>query len=233
MSSQAGKYNTMKTTEIRFIPKTEQSRDLIYCERSSCDRSLRILCQDGSVEQYNFLLKAYREIISTYMSVRDLVSPISFINSLIRRLEGIYQSEGVVVADLKGMGLHLVVQEKRTFYFLTTAEDQIHIGREGRYASLAGPEREDVERLDTLKLHTQEELFPQRLQDIFKVSRISVEPGEVVDCFLGCHEREVDSLQAAVQDFGADYMARFRNSNRCELSPGTVEPGVIRPEGTD
>jgi outer membrane protein assembly factor BamB len=193
----------MKTTEIRFIPKTERSRDLLYCERASCDRSLRIFCQDSSVEQYKFLLKAYREIISTYLSVRDLVSPILFINSLIRRLERIYHAEGLIFADLKGVGLHLVVQEKRTFYFLTTAEDRIHIGQAGRYKSLANLELEGVERLDTLKLHTQEELFPQRLQDIFTVSRISVEPGEVVDCLLGCPERDIGSLQAAVQDLGA------------------------------
>jgi hypothetical protein len=38
---------------------------------------------------------------------------------------------------------------------------------------------------------------------------------------------------AAVQDFGADYMARFQRTDQCELSPGTVERGVTELERVD
>jgi hypothetical protein len=60
--------------------------------------------------------------------------------------------------------------------------------------------------------------------------------------WAGARRHAVDDIElrcrahnahAAERDFGADFMARFRKPDRCELAPGPVERGVEQPEGTD
>ncbi len=200
----------MKTTEIRYIPKTEQSRNLVYSEFSSRARSLHILLQDNSIEQYKFLLKAYREIIASYLSSQHLEPPLVFLSSLVKRFEGIYMGEGITIEDLRGMGFFLLFHDGGHFYILTSREERVHLRHTGQFTQLSEPQIDFAERLDLLEMDQQQELFPQHLQDIFTLFRIRPAEKRDVEILLGCSEKERAALLEAAQDNGSKEFHSFR-----------------------
>ena len=73
--------------ELTFYPEVERTRDLLYSEYTSQDRSIHVLLQDNSGPHYRFLLEAFREIVSQYLSTTRIQSPTKFCRELATRLE--------------------------------------------------------------------------------------------------------------------------------------------------
>ncbi|NIM19789.1 MAG: PQQ-binding-like beta-propeller repeat protein [Candidatus Latescibacteria bacterium] len=194
----------MKITEIRITPKTRQPRDLLYSEHSSRSRSIHILFHDQSIEQYRFLLRAYREIVSSYLSPTAISVPETFLGSTLQRLETIFQDEGLILEDLYGMGFWLLLQNQNRFYLLTTEEGRAHVRHKGTFHCLKSIDIEGIERLGIPDTRTQQELFPQRLQDAFALWRITAAGDAEFETLMGCSDSHLEAVTDVISDARAE-----------------------------
>jgi outer membrane protein assembly factor BamB len=193
----------MKITEISFIPKSEQKRALFYSEHSSQARSLHLIFQHESAAQQQFLLEAFKEIVKSYLSPSDLLSPRTFVPYLIERFESFQEDGGLALDELQGMGLFLLLQTGRSVFLLTSQEDQVQIRFGEQVYNLHSADDARVVRMDAFDAPPQEELFPTRLRDtltLFKISATADAPLEVV---MPCRDDELPEILTAIRDAGS------------------------------
>jgi outer membrane protein assembly factor BamB len=190
----------MKQRELTFYPETERTRDLIYSEYTSCDRSIHCLLQDNSVPQYRFLLLAYREIVSRYLSGARLQSPKEFLSSLADRLEDLSRSYHFSVDDYRSMGFYLLVRNTDAYYLLTSRRDTIYAHDDGDIIPLSDSSAPHVDRLALGESVLQEELFPESLKDCFSLYRLDADYYGQRDIILGCGEEDRSTVLEVLDD---------------------------------
>ncbi len=180
--------------ELTFYPETERTRDLIYSEYSSCDRSIHLLIQESPGVPYDLLLKGYRETISAYLSSADLLPPADFLEQLVQRFDRLCGESGVPVDQWKTVGIHLVLRCVDAAYVLTTHERDVFLCTQGRMLPLVGAQTDGVERVRLASCELQAELFPQTLGDIVMVFKIGPAQLGSRDLVLGCAEGETETV---------------------------------------
>ncbi len=184
--------------ELTFYPESERTRDLVYTEYSSCNQSIHLLLQESPGVQYEFLLKAYREIISSYLSFETLNLPIEFLKTLVLRFDQMCEEWGLSVDDCKGMGIHVLLRAANAVYVMTSRESDILLCREGELMSLEVTGDGRVERVRVDDSDGQEELFPQALSDVFTIVRLDPKYVRDMDLALGCREEEKGTVLEAL-----------------------------------
>jgi outer membrane protein assembly factor BamB len=184
--------------ELTFHPETERTRDLIYSEYSSCDRSLHLLFHESAAVPYNVLLKAYRETIATYLSSEDLRPPVDFLKHLLGGFDRLCVESGLPIETWKSVGIHLLLRSVSAIYLLTSRESEVQLCSGGRMLPLVESGTGGVERLRLDPGGIQQELFPQRFSDFFGV--LKLDPGHVggKDLVLGCAEGEKGAVLEAL-----------------------------------
>lgn len=172
--------------ELTFYPATGRTRDLVYSEYSSCDRSIHLLIQEGHGVPYESLLKGYRETVSAYLSSANILPPADFLAQVLRRLDELCEEARLPVEQWKNAGIHLLLRCVKTAYVLTTAEQEVLLHFQGRMRPLGelAPDGVDRLRLDSGELQTA--LFPRRLSDVASVFRIGALRLAGGDIVLGC-----------------------------------------------
>ncbi|UCG51407.1 MAG: PQQ-binding-like beta-propeller repeat protein [Candidatus Latescibacterota bacterium] len=186
--------------ELTFYPETERTRDLVYSEQSSCDRSLHLLLQDNTIVPYEFLLKTYREIVTRYLSSAKLDRPRTFIEELVVCLEEMSRASNISLDDLKGMGFHLLLRSADGVHLLTLNDRDVHVCSDGEMISLAEIEIAAVERLRIGEDGFQTELFAHRLRDLFVLFRLETDYLHDRDIALGCREQEKGAVLEVLSD---------------------------------
>ncbi|MFQ5512198.1 MAG: PQQ-binding-like beta-propeller repeat protein [Candidatus Krumholzibacteriia bacterium] len=188
--------------ELAFYPETERTRDLIYSEYTSCNRSIHVLMQDAGLPNYRFLLDAYRELVRRYASVSRLESATAFLAELAVRLEELSLAANFNVADLRATGFYVLVRATDAYYLMTSKDDGVYLHAGGELLGLADLPEDQVERLHFAGGGLQEELFPQRLRDCFLLFRLDRDcvPGR--DILLGCGEEAKSAVIEALNDPG-------------------------------
>ena len=133
--------------ELSFYPEIERTRDLLYSEYTSQDRSIHVLLQDNSAPQYHFLLQAYREIVSGYLSVTRLQSPVAFLKELAGRLDELSKATQISPDDFKSMGLYVLLRARNAHYLFASRDDEVFVYENGEALSLSQFPPEAVERV--------------------------------------------------------------------------------------
>ena len=188
--------------ELTFHPEKERTRDLIYSEYSSCDRSIHLLFQESPAVPYEFLLRAYRTTVEAYLSCEELRPPLDFLEDLLSRFDGLSSESGVLLENWRTAGIHLLLRSVDAVYVLTSCESQVLLCSERRIAPVAESDGVDVERLQLNRGRIQQELFASNLSDLLSVLRLDRTRIGGKDLVLGCAEREreavVDALSSPV-----------------------------------
>lgn len=184
--------------ELTFYPESERTRDLVYTEYSSCNQSIHLLLQESSGVPYEFLLKAYREIISSYLSSETLNLPIDFLKNLAARFDKMCEEWSLSVDDCKGMGIHVLLRAANAVYVMTSRENDILLCREGELMPLEVTGDGRVERVRVDDSDSQEELFPQALSDVFTILKLDHRYVSNMDLALGCREEERGTILEAL-----------------------------------
>jgi outer membrane protein assembly factor BamB len=174
--------------ELTLHPETERTRDLIYSEYSSCDRSLHLLVQDNPAVPYDFLLKIYRETVSAYLSSADIRTPVDFFAHLISRFDRLQEEEGLPAECLGSLGVHVVLRAVDALYLATSRECDVLVREGAALVPLCGSGAAGRLRLDPSV--TQQELFPHKFKDVFTALRLDASSMEDRDLVLGCSESE-------------------------------------------
>lgn len=188
----------MLARAITFQPDVERTRDLVYCESTSCDRGIHILVQDYTTAHQQFLLSVYREIVSRYLSTRHILSSTAFIDDIAKRIETLGGEARMSVGDLRIAGIFVVLVAPDGAHLLTTRDDLIHVHMDGELVRLS--DALGAERLYLEEDEFQHELFPERLRSAFHVYR--VDPARVLgaDLLLGCGEEDRSTVVEILTD---------------------------------
>ncbi len=184
--------------ELTFYPEIERTRDLLYSEYTSQDRSIHVLLQDNSAPQYRFLLEAYREIVSRYSSATHLESPVSFLRELAGRLDKLSKATQITPDDFKSMGLYVLLRACDAYYLFVSRDDDIFVYEDGETLSLSQLPPEAVERVHFDGTTLQEELFPSTLKEGFLLFRLDPEHFGGRDIVLGCGEEDKSTVLEAL-----------------------------------
>lgn len=174
--------------QIIFTPEKEASRDLTYSEHSSCQQSIHILLQDKGVQNYEFLLKAYRSAISSYLSCHKIESPVTFLRNLTTRFDELARECRVLPDDYSHIGMHILFSTGKMFWLLSSDESTIFFGTESGYTPLAGMPEDALSELPAHDAEAQTELFPSSLKDFLRLYAIPVAGRS--DVVLGCGEQQ-------------------------------------------
>ena len=202
--------------ELTFHPETERTRDLLYSEYSSCDRSVHLLIQESPSVPYDLLLKVYRETVSAYLSSEEIRPPEDFIENLLARFDELAKESGLPMENWRTIGIHLVLRTVNALYLVTSREWEVGLRVGDGFSPIA--ESCEPERLRFGRGDVQRELFPSRLGDFLSVLRI--DPGRVSDrdLVLGCPEDDkravLDGLSNPIwldPETGADTRASRRS----------------------
>lgn len=180
--------------ELTFHPETQRTRDLVYSEFSSCDRSLHLLIQEAPGVAPDLLLKAYRETVAAYLSASELVPPADFLRGLVQRFDRVCRDTGTGADVWKKMGMHVVVRALDAVYVLTTREREICVGAEGRMSPVLEQDLVRAERLRLESAEPQGELFPTRLGDFLSALKLDTAALAERDLVLGCGESDADAV---------------------------------------
>ncbi|UCH85618.1 MAG: PQQ-binding-like beta-propeller repeat protein [Candidatus Latescibacterota bacterium] len=189
--------------ELTFHPETERTRDLIYSEQSSCDRSLHLLIQDNSGIPYEFLLKAYRTVVTRHLSSLNLRPPEAFLKGIVVQLENDAIESGLDVEDFRGAGFYLLLKSPDAVYVLTLNDRESFLLDGGQLVCLSdvqGVGGGGVERLRITEDDLQKELFAQRLCDMFMLFQIDSGFIQDRDIVLGCGEQSKGTVLEALND---------------------------------
>jgi hypothetical protein len=184
--------------ELTFYPEIERTRDLLYSEYTSQDRSIHVLLQDNSAPQYRFLLEAYREIVSRYLSMTRLQSPVAFLKELAGRLDELSRATQITPDDFKSMGLHVLLHTRSTHYLFASRDDDIFVHEDGEARSLSQLPPGVVERVHFDGTTLQEELFPNTLKEGFLLFRLDPEYFGGRDIVLGCGDEDKSTVLEAL-----------------------------------
>ena len=186
--------------ELTFYPEVERTRDLLYSEYTSQDRSIHVLLQDNSGPQYRFLLAAFREIVSRYMSTKHIQSPLVFLQDLAARLDELSKATQVTPDDFKSMGLYVLIRTSDAYYLFVSRDDDIFLHVAGEAISISRLSGSGVERVHFDGATVQEELFPDRVKDGFLLFRLDPERFRDRDIVLGCSEKDKSTVLEALSD---------------------------------
>jgi outer membrane protein assembly factor BamB len=185
--------------ELTFYPEIERARDLLYSEYTSQDRSIHVLLQDNSASRHHFLLSAYREIVSRYLSSSRIQSPVTFLVDLTARLDDLSRADHVAADDLQTMGLYVLLRGPDGGVLLASRDSDVFVHRSGETLSLSEMPSPAVERLG-FGATVQGELFPHRLQDALVLFRLDSESFRGRDLVLGCSEQDRGTVVRALSD---------------------------------
>lgn len=190
----------MSQRELTFYPETERTRDLIYSEYTSCDRSIHCLLQDNTTAQHGFLLGAYREIVSRYLSGARLQSPEAFLKNLVGRLEELARPYHFSMEDYQSMGFHLLLRSTDAYYLLTSRRETVFVHDDGDVVPLSESGLPGVDWMNMDSGQLQEELFPEGLTDCFAL--YSFDPARYAekDIILGCSEEDRSTVLEVLGD---------------------------------
>jgi len=186
--------------ELTFYPEIERTRDLLYSEYTSRQRSIHVLLQDNSGPQYRFLLEAFREIVSRYLSMSRIESPVSFLKELAARLDELWLASQITTDDLKSMGLYVLLRGADGYYLVTTRAEDVFVQEDGEALSLSQVPAEMVERIHFDDATLQEELFPNRFKDGFMLFKLDRDYFANRDIVLGCGEKDKSTVLEALSD---------------------------------
>jgi len=184
--------------ELTFYPEIERTRDLLYSEYTSKDRSIHVLLQDNSAPQYRFLLEAYREIVSRYSSATRLQPPVSFLKELAGRLDELSKATQISPDDFRSMGLYVLLRARDAHYLFVSRADDIFVYEDGETLSLSQMPPEAVERVRFDGTTLQEELFPSTMKEGFLLFRLDPEHFKDCDIVLGCGEEDKSTVLEAL-----------------------------------
>jgi outer membrane protein assembly factor BamB len=184
--------------ELTFYPETERTRDLIYSEYSSCNRSIHLLFQESPTVSYDFLLQAYRATIAMYLSSEDLRPPVDFLEHLLSRFDRLSSESGLAVENWKAAGIHLLIRSVDAVYVLTSRESEVLLCSDRRIVPIAESGAGGVETLHLDRGGAQQELFPQSLSGLFSVLKLDPVRIGGKDLILGCSEGEKDAVLEAL-----------------------------------
>ncbi|MDH3214979.1 MAG: PQQ-binding-like beta-propeller repeat protein [Candidatus Krumholzibacteria bacterium] len=186
--------------ELTFYPETERTRDLVYSEYTSCDRSIHVLLQDNSVPQYHFLLEAYREIVARYLSTSRIQSPLSFAMELSTRLDELARMANVTVNDFKSMGVFVVLRGAQGYLLLTSRPEDVFMHGGGETLPLLDTLGSGAERVRFSGGVLQEELFPENVTDCLLAFNLDPVFFRDRDIVLGCGEENKSTVLEALSD---------------------------------
>ena len=176
--------------ELTFHPETERTRDLIYSEQSSCDRSLHLLLQDNSNIPFEYFLKAYRTVVTRYLSSLSLRPSEAFLRGVVAQLEQEAREAGIDIEDFRGAGFYLLLRAPEAAYVLTLNERDTYLcGATGMVPMGEAAAGGGIERLRIAEDDQQKELFPHRLRDMFALFELDLETVQDRDIVLGCGEQ--------------------------------------------
>lgn len=180
--------------ELTFYPQTGRARDLSYSEYSSCDRSIHLLAQENSGVPYDFLLRAYRESVSAYLSSADLLPPVDFLKELARRFDALSAGSSLPTDYWTQVGIHVVLRCVGAAYVLTTREREVLVHAGGRMLPVAESMPEAAGRVRLDEGDVQAELFPKRLSDVASAFRIDLASLRGKDLVLGCSQGDAAAV---------------------------------------
>lgn len=194
---------------VTFVPGNPPSRevpDLTYTESVSRNRSIHVLLQDfstsGTASRGRFLQNAYRDIISSYMTVGKLEHPLAFFRQLIRGLDALSRSVDSRVEDFAEVGLYVVVQDGNTLYVLTGKEGQCALRTATGFVSFASAGLENVRSLPLETASSQQELFSRTMRDFLSFSSVDI-VGSSVELLLGGSGVGAEAVRDAIAQPGA------------------------------
>jgi outer membrane protein assembly factor BamB len=186
--------------ELTFYPEIERTRDLLYSEYTSRDRSIHVLLQDHSRPQYRFLLEAYRDIVSRYLSTSRIQSSSVFLKELVGRLDELSITNPVTIDDFKQMGFYLLLRNPDAYYLLASREDEVFVHTGGESLTLSQIPGSVVQRVHFEGGTLQEELFPDSLKASFLVFKLDPEYFRDRDIVLGCCEGDKSTVTETLSD---------------------------------
>jgi outer membrane protein assembly factor BamB len=213
--------------ELSFHPEKEHTRDLVYSEYSSCDRSVHLLIQDTPSVPYDVLLKVYRETVSAYLSSEEIRPPEDFIENLLARFDGLAEAAALPIDRWGDLGLHLLLRTKNAFYIVTSREAEVFVHVGGALEPVLDACHPARLRFD--RGTVQRELFPSRLGDL--LSALKVDPARVgsSDLVLGCPESDKTAVLDGLSNplwLDPDAGAELRASRRSIVS-GSVSRRIL------
>lgn len=179
---------------IIFTPEKEASRDLTYSEHSSCQQSIHILLQDKGVTNYEFLLKAYRTAISTYLSSHKIESPISFLQALTDKFDALARECRVSTDDFDSAGIHVLISTGKMYWLLSSDGNSVIFGSGSVYTPLNDLRDDAVSVLPVRMGEKQTELFPSSIKDYLRLYAIPIQSNSGREVLLGCGEQERHSV---------------------------------------
>ncbi|MEJ2722572.1 MAG: PQQ-binding-like beta-propeller repeat protein, partial [bacterium] len=158
-----------------------------------------LLIQDTPAIPYEFLLKAYRAVVTRYLSSLSLRPSEAFLRGVVTELEQEAMDAGLDVDDFRGARIHMLLRSPEAVYVLTLNDRDVHLcdGMEMIPLAVGGG---GVEPVRIAEDEAQKELFPQRLRDVFALFRLDA--GSLRDRFvvLGCGEQEKGAVLEVLSD---------------------------------
>ncbi len=184
--------------ELTFHPETEPTRDLIYSEYSSCDRSIHLLFQESPVVPYEFLLQAYRTTVAAYLSLENLRPPLDFLEDLLSRYDGLSRESRVAVENWKTVGIHVVLRSVDAIYVLTSRASEVLLCSGQKITPVVEMGGGGVERLHLDRGEVQRELFPTSLRGLLAVLKLDHARFGGMTLVLGCGGGEKQAVLDAL-----------------------------------
>lgn len=188
---------------ITLIPGSGEADGLTYNERVSRDRGLHVLLQDHSGEKLpsrrRFILRAYREIVSKYISFGKIEHPLPLAVNLVRYMEELAKDVESRIEDFRGFGFYVLFQDRDVCYLLASPANSVQVRLGGRFEALSSDDVPGVNQLPVDRVSSQRELFPRNLCDFLKLYKIQIPPSGNLDLVLGASGEEVSGLMEAVE----------------------------------
>lgn len=167
------------TRAITFTPgarSNADNQDLVYFEHGSRHRSIHALFQDcgprRSPSRSQFLLKAYREVVSRYLGFGKIEHPLPFLRELTRSLDALSKRLDCRVEDFTGIGVYILLQDGDVYYLLASREGSVALDWGAGFERLTSPGLEGVRELPLEVASAQKELFALSTRDHLALYRI-------------------------------------------------------------
>ena len=165
---------------LAFVPVsagTDESRDLIYSERSSRARGLHVLMQDASARagqaRHSFLLACLRDTVAQYLATEPVVGAVTFLRDRVKSFNAMACGVDTRVDDFEELGLFIVLREPECLYILCARSAPARVRSRGSFVPLATPDLEGVEELAIETSRAQHDLFAQALPETLALYRVT------------------------------------------------------------
>lgn len=186
--------------ELTFHPQIERTRDLVYSEYTSQERSIHVLLQGNLSPQHRFLLSSYRTIVTRYLSTTRIQSPVGFLRDLAGHLDELGRECGVSIDDFKALGFYVLLRAPEALYLFASRDDEVLVHTGGESIRLSQLPETAVERLYFDGAALQEELFPDTLKDGVLLYRLDADYFCERNIVLGCSEEDRSTVVDALSD---------------------------------